>query len=216
MDFDQMLEAWRAQNTVPPYDVNRDTLRRALQDEEARIRQELHTRRRGIWFTWIVGTGLAVWAGFWIAIVISNGWPVIYAIAAGASFGLFALGAGALWASRGRESERNFGNTLQEEARRGLALVDHQLSLAERWILPLLGTASIIVGTGLFSWTVNASQDIPDHSSFGGGMLFTALFVGLIVWGSFKERDAMRKAKPKLELRQRHLRALLQTLDAGD
>ena len=33
MDFDQMLESWRAQNTAPPYDANRDALRQALQAE---------------------------------------------------------------------------------------------------------------------------------------------------------------------------------------
>lgn len=218
MDFDQMLETWRAQNTAPPYDVSRDALRQALQTEEARIRQELRTRRRGLWFLWIFGTGMAVWAGFWIAITITNGWPAIYAIAAGGSFGMFALGVGALWVSRGprAERQRNFGNTLQEEVRRSLALVGYRLSLTRHWILFMLGTASIMVGTGLFSWTVNASQDIPDHSSFSGWSVFTVLCVGLLVWGSYKERDEMRKAKPKLELRQRRLRELLETLDAGE
>ena len=173
MDFDQMLETWRAQNTAPPYDVNRDALRQALQAEEARVRRELRTRRRGLWFRWIFGTGMAVWAGFWIAITITNGWPAIYAIAAGVSLGMFALAAGASWVGRGREPERNFGNTLQEEVRRSLALVDYQLSVTRRWIIPMLGTASLMVGVGLFSWTVVRSQDIPvpiRPASAGSGM----------------------------------------------
>jgi hypothetical protein len=41
MDFDQVLETWLAQNTAPPYDVNRD----ALQTEDARVRRELRNRR---------------------------------------------------------------------------------------------------------------------------------------------------------------------------
>ena len=123
MDFDQMLETWRAQTTAPPYDVNREVLRQTLQTEEARIRRVMRTWRRGLWLYGILGTGMAVWAGFWIAITITNGWPAIYAIAAAVSLGMFALAAGASWVGRGREPERDFANTLQGEVRRSLALV---------------------------------------------------------------------------------------------
>ena len=213
-----MMEAWRAQNTAPPYDVNTDALRQALQTEAAKVQRELRTRRRGLWVAWIFGAGMAVWAGFWIAITIANGWPAIYAVAAGVSFGVFAFGVGVLWVSgrRPADLERNFGNTLQEEVRRSLALVDYQLSLIRGWILILLGTGSIIVGTGLFSWTVNRSQDIPRQSSFGGWVLFTVLFVGVLVWGSYKERDARRKARLTLETRRQRLRELLAALDARE
>ena len=215
MDFDQMLETWRAQNTAPPYDMNRDALRQALQTEEARVRGELRTQRRALWIFWIIGTGMAVWAGFWIAITITNGWPAIYAIASGVSFCLFALGVGAVWVSR-REPERKFGNTLEEEVRRSLALVDYQLSVTRRWIISMLGVASTLVGAGLFSWTVNKSQDIPDLSSGRGWFWFTVFFVTLIVWGSYKARDENRKAKAKLEVRQRRLRELLAALEARE
>jgi hypothetical protein len=216
MDFDQMLETWRAQNTAPQYDVNRDALRQALQTEEARVRRELRTRRRGLWFGWIFGSGMAVWAGFWIAITISNGWPAVYAIAAGVSFGIFALGVGAFWVSRRREPDRNFGNTLEEEVRRSLAHADHQLSLTRRWISSMLGWASIAVGTGLFSWTVNKSQGIPNVSSGVGWFWFTVVFVVWVVRASYKEREEMRKTKAKLELRQRRLRELLSALEARE
>jgi len=218
MDFDQMLAIWRAQNTAQQYDVNREALRKTLQAEAARIQRELRALRFWLWFGGIFGTGMAVWAGFWIAITITNGWPAIYAIAAGASLGIFALGAVALWVSRGprAERQRNFGNTLQEEVKRSLALVDYQLSATRRWFGLMLGWSSIIVGTGLFSWTLNRSQDIENLSSFRAWSVFTVVFVGLIVWGSLKERAEMRKSKPKLELRQRFLRELLETLDASE
>jgi hypothetical protein len=214
MDFDQMFEAWRAQNTALPYDVNRDVLQQALHDEEARIRREMRTHRRGIWFAGIVGTGMAVWAAFWIAITIANGWPVVYIVTSAASLALFAFGAGALWASRGREPKPNFGNTLQEEMRRNLALVDYQLSITRRWVLPMLATISILAGTGLFNWTVMKSQDIP--TSRGGWSWFTMLFVVFIFWGFNKGREERRKAKEKLELRQRRLRELLVALEARE
>ena len=161
---------------------------------------------------------MAVWAGFWIAITITNGWPAIYAIAAGASLGMFALAAGAMWASRRRlaEPDRNFGNTLQEEMRRNLVLIDYQLSITRRWIISMLGMASLMIGVGLFSWTVNKSQDIPGVSSGVGWFWFTAVSVVLVVRASYMEREAMRKAKPKLELRQRHLRELLAALEARE
>jgi hypothetical protein len=215
MDFDQMLETWRAQSTAPPYDVNRDALRQALQTEAARVRRELRIRRRALWFVGIIGTGMAVWAGFWIAITITNGWPAIYAIAAGVSFGVFALGVGALWVSRGprAEPERNFGNTLQEEVRRSLALVDYQLSLTRRSIVPMLGVACMVVGTWLFSWTITSSQDIA-ISSFGRWALFLLVVLGLRA--SYQSHVETRKPKLKLEIRQRHLRELLTALDARE
>ena len=218
MDFDQMLETWRAQNTAPPYEVNRDALRQALQTEEARVRREMRIWRRGLWCVGILGTGMAIWAGFWIAITITNGWPVFYAIAAAVSVGIFALAAGAMWVSRGRPAgpRRNAANTLQEEVRRSLAHVDAQLSITRHWIMSMLGVAFLVVGVGLFSWTVNRSQDIPEQSSFRGWALFTVLFVGLIVWGSYRSRDGRREAKLKLEARQRHLRELLAALDARE
>lgn len=217
MDFDQMFESWRAQNTAPPYDVNRDALRQALQAEEARVRQELRTRRRGFWACWILSAGMAIWAGFWIAITITNGWPVIYVVTSIVSIGLFALGFGALWVSRGPrpEPQRNFGNTLEEEVRRSLALVDFQLSDARRWMLPMLGTVSIVAGALLFSWTTTRSQDIPDSSSGVGGYWFIALMVFLALRAIYKGRDERRQAKAKLELRQQRLRELLATLTVG-
>jgi len=212
MDFDQMLETWRAQNTAPPYDVNRDALRQALQTEEARVRGELRTQRRGHWFLWIFGTGMAVWAGFWIAITITNGWPAIYAIAAGVSLGMFALAAGASWVVGGREPEQNFGNTLRAEVRRSLALVDFQLSVTRRWIIAMVGTASLMAGVWLFSWTVVRSQEMANGPSAVGWFWYAVVLAVLGVWASSKTRDEMRKATPKLELRQRRLRELLAAL----
>jgi hypothetical protein len=213
MHFDEMMETWRAQNTASPYDMNRDALRQALQNEEARVRRELRTRRRGLWVCGIFGTGMAVWAGFWIAITIANGWPAIYALAAGVSFGLFALGAGALWVSRGREIERKFGNTVQEEARSNLALIDYQLSITRYSIIYILGAASIVVGTMLFSWTINRSQGISDSS---GSRWLVVLVILWVAWVFYQAREENRKAKPKLELRQRRLRDLLTSLDARE
>jgi hypothetical protein len=216
MDFDQMLETWRAQNTAPSYDVNRDALRQALQTEEVRVREDLRTRRRELWFVWIFYGGMAVWAVLWIANSIANGWSAIYVITAVVSLGLFALGVGTVWVSRRRKAEpkRSFGNTLEEEVRRNLALLDAQLSITRYAIIEVLGAVSLVVGTLLFSWTVNRSpDDLPDLSGSGG---FIVLLVGWIVWVFYSGRKQMRQAKPELELRQRRLRELLASLEARE
>jgi hypothetical protein len=215
MDFDQMLETWRAQNMAPPYEVNREALRQAREAEEARLLAALRVRRRTFWFVGLIGTAMAVWAVFWIAITITNGWPAIYAIAAGVSACLFALGVGAMWVSRGQEPERNFGNTVEEEVRRSLALVDYQLSDTRRLVMFMLGAACISMTTLLFSWTLTRSQDIRISPFFGYGW---TIFVLAIVFGqaSRSMRTAMRKAKPTLEVRQRRLRELLAALDARE
>jgi hypothetical protein len=217
MEFDEMLATWRTQATASPYDVNRDVLRQALEVEEARARRSLRVRRGVVWFYWILGTGMAIWAGFWIAITITNGWPAIYAVAAGACVCLFASAVGAFWMGRGpkAELEQHFGNTLQEEVRRSLALVDYQLSLTRHWIFFMLGSVFTVLGVWLFTWTLNSSQNIP-QSSFGGWSLFSLVFVFLALRALYRSRHAMRKARPKLETRQRHLRELLAALDARE
>jgi hypothetical protein len=67
----------------------------------------------------------------------------------------------------------------------------------------------------LFTWAVNRSQDIPDSSftGYGGSMVGIAVVFG---WASYKVCDEMRKAKPKLEFRQRRLRDLLAALAARE
>ena len=85
----------------------------------------------------------------------------------------------------------------------------------------MVGVASLMVGVGLFSWTTVRSQDIAHHanhpeSSGVGWFWYSVAFVVLAVWASYKLRDEMRKAEPKLELRQRRLRELLAALDARE
>ena len=215
MDFDQLLEAWHTQDAAPPYEVNHDVLRQALQAEETRVLRLQRFHRRSVWFLWIFGTGMAVFAGFWIAITISNGWPAIYVITSAVSVGLFALAGITMWLIRGPRAEpaRSFGGTLQDEVRRSLALVDYQLAHDSHWVYDMLAAVSLLAGSLLFSWTINRSQNIPDSSS---GHLPVVVVVVFFVWASFKGRKAKRKAEPKLVTRQRHLRELLAALEARE
>ena len=210
MDFDEMFETWRTQDAAPPYDVNHDALRRALQSEEASVRR---VRRRDIWIVCISGGGMAVLGGFWVAISISNGWPVIYTVAAGVGFGTIALWLGAYCMSRWRQakSERIFGNTLQEEVGRTLSRVDFEVSRFGRWSAAMLQIAPVMVGAMLIAWSVARSQsDGPD--SFGGSWIYLLLVFGMF----YSVRKARRYVKQKLEPRQRRLREVLAALNARE
>lgn len=214
MDFDQMLATWRTQQNAATYTVNEDALRQALQAEEARAQRELRTRRRALWVAWIVGAGLAVFAAFWIAICIANGWPGLYVFTSALSFAVFAFGLFAMWWSRGRplDPKPEFGNTMQQELRRSLVLVEHRLWLTRCWPLSFLGTVAIVAGAFLFSWTLNRSQQIAvSHSS-----VWWPILIGLyLVWVFNRARAAMRRVKAKLQDRQRQLQELLAALAAS-
>ena len=79
----------------------------------------------------------------------------------------------------------------------------------------MLGGASIAVGTGVFSWTMNESQGIPESNPHGWFWYTFGLSV-FFVWVTYKGRDAIRRGTAKLEVRQRRLRELLDALEAQE
>jgi hypothetical protein len=209
MDFDEILETWRTQDHAPLYGVNRDALRQALQTEEASVRLARH---RDMWIVCIAGVGTAVLGGIWAAISISNSWPAIYTVAAGVGFAMVALWVGAYCMSRRRQakSERNFGNTLQEEVRRTLARVDVEISRFGNWSAATLQIAPLMVGTMLIFWSVGRSQrDGPDDAFDGWWIYLMVAFITI-----YLVRKGRSYATDKLEPRRRRLRELLASLDA--
>ncbi len=219
MDFDQMLETWRAQNTAPPYDVNRDALRQALQNRRGQgpasaahppprtlVRLDLRNRHGGL------GRILDRDHDYQrLACHLRHR-------SRRERRHVCARGRRDVGGPRAAgEPERNFGNTLQEEVRRSLALVDYQLSVTRRWIISMLGAASI---SGWHAAVHLDRKQEPGHPRFIVPRRTAGLVCGrarsLGVWASYKARDAMRKARPKLELRQRRLRELLAALDARE
>jgi uncharacterized membrane protein YfcA len=211
MDFDEVLETWRTQDAAPLYGVNRDALQQALQSEEASVRR---ARRRDMWMVCIAGGGTAVLGGLWVAISISNSWPAIYTVAAGVGFGMVAIWVGAYCMSRWRQakSERDFGNTLQEEVRRTLSRVDAEISRFGHWSAALLQIAPLMVGALLIMWSVGRSQSDGPDDSFGGWWIY--LMVAFVT--IYSVRKGHRYAKQKLQPRQRRLRELLAALDARE
>lgn len=134
MNFDQMLETWRAQDKVPLYGVNRDLLRLGIPREQAGLQREVSRNTWGVYWAG-VGTS-AAWLGVVFALLFAAvSWGDITSsvwdyVALGIGVGTILLSAGAYWVSRKRHAlcEHGFGNSLQEEIRRNLSRVDYQLS----------------------------------------------------------------------------------------
>ena len=210
MDFDQIMEAWRAQDEKPLYGVNRDLLQLVLRNEQANIRRTL---RRDKWITYIVGPGMALFAAFWLWVVILKHGPVLQTVAAAVGAGAFVLWVGAFWLSRKRlaKRERVFGNSLKDEISRNLSLVEYQIANG-RWGAATLWIAPVMIGAMLIYWlTFQINTDT-------GFSVWTHVWIIFcIVWSVvFTAYAGCREVKRKLEPRRRRLSELLDTLNAGE
>ena len=210
MDFDQILESWKAQDDKPIYGVNGDLLRLVLQGERDKIRRAL---RRDQWITYLVGPGMALFGAVWLWIAIANGVPALYSIAAAVGAIAFATWVIAFWVSRRRQAarERAFGNSLKDEIGRNLSLVEYQIANG-RWGAALLWTTPVMVGALLIYWlTFQVNTDT------GMSAWMHVFMVGCMVWSiGFTAWAGDREVKRKLEPRRQHLRELLDALDDGN
>jgi hypothetical protein len=210
MDFDQMLEAWKAQDEKPLYGVNGDLLRLVLQSEQDKIRRKL---RRDQWIIYIVGPGMALFAAFWLGVAILNGIPALHVAAAGVGAATFVVWVGAYWVSRRRQArrERAFGNSLKDEIGRSLSLVEYEIANS-RWKAALLWTAPVMIGAALIYWL---SFQINTDSGFSWWN--HALTAYAVLWSiGLTAYAGDRNVKQRLEPRRQHLRELLQTLEASE
>jgi len=210
MDFDQMLDAWRAQEEKPLYGVNHDLLRLVLQNEQDKIRRKM---RRDLWITYIVGPGMALFAAFWLWVAILNGVPALQVAAAAVGTVAFLLWVGAFWVSRRRQAqrERGFGSTLKDEIGRNLSLIDYQIANG-RWRAAMLWTAPVMIGSLLIYWlTFQINTDT------GMSPWMHVWIVGGVVWSiAFTAWAGDREVKRRLEPRRQRLRELLEALDTGE
>lgn len=210
MDFDEMLETWRGQDEKPLYGVNGDLLRLVLQNERATIRRTL---RRDQWITYIAGPGMAVFAAFWLWVLIVKHGPLLQSIAAGIGAVLLVLWVGAFWLSRRRQAkrERGFGNSLKDEIGRNLSLTEYQIAnsgwrAAVLWALPVMISATLIYW---LTFQINTSSGFSwwNHALLGVCIVWS---VGLTGYGS------ARQVRQTLGPRRDRLRHLLDTLEAGE
>lgn len=158
MDFDEMLEVWRAQDHRPPYRVNHELLRVVVQQEHAVLRRESG------WDLWFVPFALWAAAGAMLVVYFAllfaatmRGWlvPNVWDyVAAGVVVGVMLVWPVAYWLSYRRQAarERSFGNSLQDEIRRNLSRVDHHLAQYGRFGPSLMMRMPFVVVALLFIW----------------------------------------------------------------
>ncbi len=210
MDFDQMLEAWKAQDDKPLYGVNGDLLRLVLENERAKIRR---TMRFGQWMAYIVGTGMALFAAFWLWVAVLQRVPTVQVAAAGVGAAMFTLWVGAFWISRRRQAqrERGFGNSLKDEVARNLSLVEYQIAHG-RWRASALWATPVMIGALLVYWLSFQINTDTGFTVWGHVWMLFMIVSSL----AFTTWAGDREVKRKLEPRREHLRELLATLDAGE
>lgn len=157
MNFDQMIETWRAQDKVPLYGVNRDLLRLGVPRERMALQRGLG---REVWGVYWAGLGTSVaWLGVVFGMLFAGvSWgdiaPSVWdSVAVGIAIGTILLSFGAYRVSRERQGryELGFGNSLQEELQRNLSRVDYQLSPTGR-LLRWLMYAPLSVAAILTCW----------------------------------------------------------------
>jgi hypothetical protein len=211
MDFDQMLEAWKVQDDKPLYGVNGDLLQLVLQNERAAIRRSL---RWEFWTSTLLATGLAVWAVFWLWVLIYVRGPVLQIVAAAVGGSMLAVWVGAFLLSRRRQArrERAFGNTLRDEIGRSLSLVEYQLARFGRWSSAMLWSSPVVVGAGLVSWLMIEINLDPGESRWNHAWMLIVLAWAAVI----APYSASRAARRKLEPRRQRLRELLDALDAAE
>ncbi|MFI5007187.1 MAG: hypothetical protein ACHQKZ_07085 [Solirubrobacterales bacterium] len=206
-----MIATWRAQDEAPLYAVNRDLLQLVLQHELADMRRNLRLEH---WTTYGVSAGLLGFLGFFFAAIYYDNDPRTVWDYVAASVGTLALlaGGGALYVSRKRQAlrERGFGNSLQEEIRRNLSLVDYQLSRGGRWEEALLEAAPITLAGALLYWLIIQFNNNP----FGW---YDAWFILVVVAGSaWSAISSSRITKQELLPRRRRLHELLEILNTTE
>lgn len=207
MDFDQMLDTWKAQDRQPLYGVNGDLLRLVLHNEQAGLRRTLRWEQ---WTIYLMGTAMALVAAASLWLLLTFRGPLLETVAAGLGTATFVAWVAAMWLSRRRQErrEREFGNTLKGEIGRNLSLLEYRLSLTGRWV-GMLWQVPVIVGVALILWF--STEINTDTDPWFSLWLVVAMAVTVVVstW------DASRNTRQKLGPRRQRLRELLAELDAS-
>jgi hypothetical protein len=208
MNLDQMLEAWRSQNETPLYGVNRDLLQLIIQHEQRDLRRGL---RGAKWLAYGVSALLLAFFAIFFASIDNARTAWDYA-AAGIAIGATLLFAGAFSVSHKRQvlRERGFGNSLQEEIRRNLSVIDYLLSRSRRKAQLLNGSPMVIVGI-LIGWLIIRADDGPS-----GWYIAGALFLFNVVIWLFSPVWTSRLAEKQLLPYRRRLSELLELLNSSE
>jgi O-antigen/teichoic acid export membrane protein len=211
-----MLKTWRTQDEKPLYGVNQDLLRLVLQHEQADLRRRLR------WEQWSIYAGSALVLGFLLFFLLLafvlhyNG---LGTVVGGIGVAVILAGAGSLWLSRRRQAqrERGFGNSLREEIKRNLSLVDYQLSRHGRFGSSLLAMVPTTLGGVAVCWLSLQINTHPNEwAKANGWWLKTGTFLFVLASGVLSAIWSSHKAKQRLLPRKRRLSELLELLNKNE
>jgi hypothetical protein len=214
MNFDEMLETWRAQDETPPYRVNPDLLQVVVQQEQAGLRREMGLGNSWAvpWALWFAASALlaVAVAGLFVMASIGKVTPTAWDyVATGIAIGAMLVWPGAYWASCKRHPPRGrgFGNSLKEEIQRNLSWVDYELSRYGRFAPSLLRSAPMWVAVSMFFWISVRMNDEP----FGWLFFFSVAWPVLLplFWTGHYQ-------KKQLLAYRRRLSELLELLNASE
>lgn len=208
MNSQQMMETWKAQDQAPLYDLNLYLLRSVMEQDEGRLRR---AQRFEQLMVYAASAGLMMFLAVCLYDFIRKGW--VWNVA-GAALGITVLvaGAAALWLGHRKQArrERGFGASVSDEIRRGLSLIDYELSRRGRVERVLLAVAPVTLAGCLMIWLAAGLNEKPFGWSEAAIIpVLIATTVSSAVYGS-------RKARLTLEPRRQRLAGLLQSLNAAE
>ena len=213
MNFDEMLEAWRAQDERPPYRVNPALLRVVVQHEYAEVRRESGWEYSFVpWALWAAACGVLAVVFALLFMVTARGWMTLGVwdyVATGVATGAMLMWPAAYWASHRRPSdEPGSDDPLHEEIRRSLSRVDYALSRYGRLAPSLLLMAPFVIVAILFFWITVRTNGGPTQARFILLIVAFSMFSPLFWTGNYY--------KERLQAQKRRLGQLLELLEVGE
>jgi hypothetical protein len=213
MNFDEMLEAWRAQDERPPYRVNPDLLRVVVQHEYAEVRRVSGWEHSFVpWALWAAAGAMLVVVFALLFAVTSRGWVTLSTwdyLATGVATGAMLIWPAVYWASyKQLSNERGSGDPLQEDIRRSLSRVDYELSRHGRLAPSLLLIAPFAIVAILFFWITARTDEGPIQARLTFFIVAFSMFSPL-VW-------TRHYVKEQLLAQRRRLSQLLELLNVSE
>ena len=208
MNIDELTATWRTQDKTSLSSLNLELLQQVIQTDLRR------KQRREQWE--IYGTSaflLGILLFFFAAIYFDNDprtvWDYVAAIVA---TGAVLAWAGAFWMKRRlqKQREHDFGNSLQDEVKRNLSLVDDQLSRTGQWHAVSLAAAPLALAGSLVYWLTVQINNEPF------GWFDAGIVVFVIVAAAQGAMQSSRKVTKDLLPYKRRLTELLAILNAPD
>lgn len=205
MTFDQLIDAWQAQDATALGVVDRDLLHVVLTQEQADLQRTARLERLTAYAAGAATIAVAGGVIWWLRRFDGTAGNLLLALVALAA----AIGwVVALWLDRRRQAarERGFGNNVEAEVRRNLSHIDHRLSVGGRLGAALLWSAPVTLAVSLLLWLLSVVNRNESQFFDLSLIAFVLLSAGWTAW------EGSRKLQQQLAPRRQRLADLLALL----